>query len=171
MFAGERELSGFVMETRSRMIGLPAGGVVAGLAGAPEFHVLERSAVRIVVATLAPGERDAFEEPGGVAGARNMALLAGDSLMQACKLELCPRVIKPRSRLPRLLVMAPCAVRAELAAVTVLVAAGAIPPEAEKGVIEVLNFDPSADTIRNLTLVMAALAFLTAMFTFESKSG
>lgn len=71
------------MEVRAGLAGLPAGGAVAAFAGTAETRFLERAAMRISVAALAPAEGQPLELGSPFACAGFMTLLARDRLMQA----------------------------------------------------------------------------------------
>ena len=171
VFAGQRERCGLVAEVRAGPAVLPAAGIMAVLAGSAESGFLERSAMRIAVAALARAVGQAFEAGGLRGGARAMALLAGDRLVQSRQRKTGAAVAEAGSRFPGRHRMAAATVRAELAAMPIFVAGQAGAAQTQEGAVEVPDFDLGTGRGRDALLVVAGGALLLAMLAFQREPG
>ena len=88
--------------------------------------------MRVGVTTLATAEGDALKRADFFAGGRDVAFLAGDSLVQAGELEARRGVLEAGGGRPSVLRVAVCAIGADLATVLVLVAREAFLTQTEE---------------------------------------
>lgn len=99
-----------------------------------------------------------------------MTLLTVHFCVKTSKCKSRARVIEARCRFPCILGMTLSAIGGELAVVLIGVAGGAFMTKAEESPVEVFNLKFCLGGRRVLSVV-AALALLLSVFTFETKAG
>lgn len=171
MLPDERKLRDGVAKARPRAIILPSAGVVAVVADPPKPGLAECRAMRVYVTALTSAEREPGESRPLFGGFGPVAFLAGHCLMQTRQRKASPGVIEALCRFPRILRMAAGALLAQLTAVPVLMAGRALLAEAQEGRVEIFHFDLGAGGGRQVFFDVTGLAWLFAVFAFETERG
>jgi hypothetical protein len=162
MLVSQWKLRLIVAEARNTGPGFPPPArIVATLAATAKLGFLKSAVVRVVMAVLASGEREAAElQSLRVGSPTSMALAAVHGLMQAGKRKSRLRVIKSSHRLPGILRVAFAAFGAQFSAMLIFVTRQAFATKSQQRSIDILQLHLQPCGGRYIAGIVAGLATL-----------
>lgn len=165
VLAGEWEIRRAMVEVIGWRVRLPPAGGVARQASVRELRLRKRAAMRIGVAVLALGERDALVFGSGLAGHVRMALRASNVSVQSGECELRAAVIKAFRRFPLPQRVALRTGASQLILVRIFVTGCTLLGKSQVRMVHILHLDlrlrVCLDVLRHMALVTGQLRVLS----------